>query len=90
MANLLCEFRVVFPIDGFTGFDRFAVCSGLVCGQCSHLVARRHVGPGSDGLIPVTARVTRVHRQGCPVRDRWWLFPLQNPAPALSHPQEPC
>ena len=53
MANLLCEFRVVFPIDGFTGFDRSAVCSGLVCGQCSHLVARRHACPGSDGLVPV-------------------------------------
>ena len=50
MATLWCEFRVVFPIDGFTGFDRSAVRFGLVCGQCPHLVARRHAGSGPDRL----------------------------------------
>ena len=90
MATLSCEFRVVFPIDGFTGFDRSAVRYGLVCGQCPYLVARRHAGSGPDRLERYVARVTRVHRQGCPAPYRLFVFPLLNPVPVQSHPPEPC
>ena len=90
MATLSCEFRVVFPIDGFTGFDRSAVRSGLVCGQCPYLVAGRHAGSGPDRLERYVARVTRVHRQGCPAPYRLFVFPLLNPVPVQSHPPEPC
>ena len=90
MATLLCEFRVVFPIDGSTSFDRSAVRSGLVCGQCPHLVARRHAGSGPDRLGRYASRVTRVDHQGCLVPARSLVFPLQNPALAQSHPLELC
>ena len=63
MATLWCEFRVVFPIDGFTGFDRSAVRFGLVCGQCPYLVARRHAGSGPGRLERYAALITRVHHQ---------------------------
>ena len=90
MATLSCEFRVVFSIDGFTGVDRSAVRSGLVCGQCPYLVAGRHAGSGPDRLERYAARVTRVHRQGCPVPCRLFVFPLLNPVPVQSHPPAPC
>ena len=90
MATLWCEFRVVFPIDGFTGFDRSAVRFGLICGQCPYLVARRHAGSGPDRLGRYATRVTRVHHQGCLVQARSLVFALQNPAPAQSHPLELC
>ena len=90
MATLWCEFRVVFPIDGFTGFDRSAVRFGLVCGQCPYLVARRHAGSGPGRLERYAALITRVHHQGCLVPARSLVFPLQNPAPAQSHPLELC
>ena len=90
MATLLCEFRVVFPIDGFTGFDRSAVRFGLVCGQCPHLVARRHAGSGPDRLERYADLVTRAHHQGCLVPGQLFVFPLLNPVPVQSHPPAPC
>ena len=90
MATHLCEFRVVFPIDGFTGFDRSAVRFGLVCGQCPHLVARRHAGSGPDRLERYADLVTRAHHQGCLVPGQLFVFPLLNPVLVLSHPPEPC
>ena len=90
MATLWCEFRVVFPIDGFTGFDRSAVRFGLVCGQCPHLVARRHAGSGPDRLERYADLVTRAHHQGCLVPGQLFVCPLLNPVPVPSHPPEPC
>ena len=90
MATLWCEFRVVFPIDGFTGFDRSAVRFGLVCGQCPHLVARRHAGSGPDRLERYADLVTRAHHQGCLVPGQLFVFLLLNPVPVPSHPPEPC
>ena len=55
MVSPLCESSVVFSVDGSTGFDRFAVLDGIVCGQCTHLVAGRHVGSGARWLGPVLA-----------------------------------
>ena len=90
MATLWCEFRVVFPIDGFTGFDRSAVRFGLVCGQCPYLVARRHAGSGPGRLERYAALITRVRHQGCLVPGRLFVFPLLSPVPVPSHPPEPC
>ena len=90
MASLWCEFRVVFPIDGFTGVDRSAVRSGLVCRQCPYMVARRHAGSGPGRLERYVALITRVHHQGCLVPGRLFVFPLLNPVPVPSHPPEPC
>jgi len=51
MVHPLGESSVVFSVDGFTGFDRFAVLSSFVRGQCPHLVAGRHVGSSARWLI---------------------------------------
>ena len=52
MVDPLFEISGVFSVDGSSGFDRSAVLDGIVCCQCPHLVAGRHVGSGAHWLDP--------------------------------------